>query len=292
VITNDVRADGNAGFVWGVPSKTLFGYELTDGRWYTPAEERAQARVAVLESAIARQAGAGVGDRVRLDTATGPESFRVVGLIKNVQENGLVVFVPLGTLETLLGTGGAVNSFWVTTTSKDHDAIDATTTKLEDVLSSNGYEIGTEITYVGEEENVAANRMLSTTITVLGLLIVAIGMVGLVSAITMSVLERTREIGILRCVGARARHVRRVFATEGLVLALAGWLLGIPFGYAIDRLFGWLVGQIFGFEMPVAFPPWNVPLALLGTIVLALLLMQLPIRRAVRFRPGEALRYG
>jgi ABC-type antimicrobial peptide transport system permease subunit len=85
--------------------------------------------------------------------------------------------------------------------------------------------------------------------------------------------------------------VRRVFATEGLVLALAGWLLGIPFGYAIDRLFGWLVGQIFGFDMPVAFPPWNVPLALAGTIVLALLLMQLPIRRAVRFRPGEALRY-
>ena len=74
----------------------------------------------------------------------------------------------------------------------------------------------------------------------------------------MSVLERTREIGILRCVGARARDVRRVFATEGLVLALAGWLLGIPFGYAIDRLFGWLVGRIFGFDMPVAFPPWNI----------------------------------
>jgi ABC-type lipoprotein release transport system permease subunit len=246
----------------------------------------------VLEGAIARQAGVGVGDRVRLDTAAGPASFSVVGLTKNVQENGLVVFVPLATLQTLLHTGDAVNGFWVTTASKEHDAIDAATAQLEDILSSNGYEIGTEITYVGERDNVASNRQLSTTITVLGLLIVAIGMVGLVSAITMSVLERTREIGILRCVGARARHVRRVFATEGLVLALAGWLLGIPFGYAIDRLFGWLVGQIFGFDMPVAFPPWNVPLALAGTIVLALLLMQLPIRRAVRFRPGEALRYG
>ena len=105
----------------------------------------------------------------------------------------------------------------------------------------------------------------------LGFLIVAISMVGLVSAITMSVLERTREIGILRCIGARARDIRRIFATEGLALALAGWLLGIPLGYALDRLFGWLVGRIFGFDLPVAFPPVNVVLALAGTILLALL---------------------
>ena len=41
-------------------------------------------------------------------------------------------------------------------------------------------------------------------------------MVGLVNAITMSVLERTREIGVLRCIGARARDIRRIFAAEGL----------------------------------------------------------------------------
>ena len=55
----------------------------------------------------------------------------------------------------------------------------------------------------------------------LGLLIVAIGMVGLANALTMSVLERMREVGILRCVGARARDIRRIFAAEGLALTLA-----------------------------------------------------------------------
>jgi ABC-type antimicrobial peptide transport system permease subunit len=74
-------------------------------------------------------------------------------------------------------------------------------------------------------------------------------------------------------------------------LALAGWLLGVPLGYALDRLFGWLIGRIFGFGLQVAFPPGNVLIALAGTVVLALLLMRLPLRRAVRFRPGEALRY-
>ena len=46
----------------------------------------------------------------------------------------------------------------------------------------------------------------------------------------MNVLERTREIGVHRCIGARDRDLRRIFATEGLTLALRGWLLGIPIG--------------------------------------------------------------
>jgi putative ABC transport system permease protein len=290
-LVNQIRLGGQAGFVWGTKARTLFDYRLSDGRWYTPAEERANARVAVVENAIARAAGVRVGDRVRLETAAGPTSFRVIGLLANVQENGTVVFVPLPTLKTVLRMPDTVNSFWVTTTSDDHGTIDATTTAIEDALAANGYPNGTEITYVGERENVAGNRMLSTTVTVLGLLVVAISMVGLVSAITMNVLERTREVGILRCLGARGRDIRRIFATEGLVLALTGWLVGIPLGYALDLLFGWLVGRIFGFDLPFAFPPANVLIALGGTVLLALVVMRLPLRRAVRFRPGEALRY-
>ena len=44
-------------------------------------------------------------------------------------------------------------------------------------------------------------------------------------------------------------------------------------------------------RVPVVFPPWNIALALAGTVVLALLVMVLPVRRAVRFPPGEAIRY-
>ena len=59
-------------------------------------------------------------------------------------------------------------------------------------------------------------------IIVVGGVVVAIGMVGLVNAITMNVIERTREIGILRCVGARARDIRRAFAAESVVQAVLG----------------------------------------------------------------------
>jgi putative ABC transport system permease protein len=126
---------------------------------------------------------------------------------------------------------------------------------------------------------------------VFGLLIVAISMVALANAITMSIIERTREIGILRCIGARSRDVRQIFATEGVVLALAGWALGLPIGYALDRFLVWLVWEVVEVRIPFVFPAWNVVLALAGTVALALLIMLLAVRRAVRFRPGDALRY-
>ena len=128
-------------------------------------------------------------------------------------------------------------------------------------------------------------------IGVLGLLIVAISMVGLVNAITMSVLERTREIGVLRCIGARAREIRRIFAAEGLTVSLAGWLLGIPVGYGLARMFSWLMLEVIGIDFGFTFPPLNLLIALIGTVLIALLIMRLPLRRAARLKPGDAIRY-
>ena len=145
--------------------------------------------------------------------------------------------------------------------------------------------------YDAREQQVAANATLTTMITVLGLLIVAISMVALVNTITMAVLERTREIGMLRSVGARARDVRRIFATEGLVVAVCGWLVGVPLGYVFARAIGWASGEAVGLEIAFVFPLGYVVIALVGTVILALLVMLGPIRRAVRFKPGEALRY-
>jgi ABC-type antimicrobial peptide transport system permease subunit len=53
----------------------------------------------------------------------------------------------------------------------------------------------------------------------------------------------------------------------------------------------WLVREIADAEIPAVFPPWNIVLALVGTVAIALLVLLLPIRRAVRLRPGDAIRY-
>jgi putative ABC transport system permease protein len=290
-LVSDAKLGGEEAFVWGVPREPLFRYRLSDGRWFSAAEERAHERVGVIERNLAQLAGVEVGDMVTLTTVAGKTPFRIVGMVTNQQEDGTVLYLPLTTLRSLLDQPEGVSTYWIETTSADEALIDRTTTLLDDRLTALGYDVGTEITYVKERDEIAANRSLTTTIGVLGFLIVAMSMVGLANAITMSVIERTREIGILRCIGARARDVRRIFSTEGVALALAGWLLGIPLGYALMRLIVRLLWEIADVRIPVVFPPWNIVLALAGTVVLALLIVLLPIRRAVRFRPGDALRY-
>ena len=290
-LVNDVTLGGEEAVVWGVPLEPLLEYRLTDGRWFSGAEEQARERVAVIERNLAQRAGIETGERVTVATAAGKAQLQIVGIVHNQQEDGTVLYVPLTTVRALLDRPVDASTYWIKVTSPDHALVDRTTTLLEDRLAALGYEIADEITYVRERDEIAENRSLTTTITMLGLLIVAMSMVGLANAITMSVLERTREIGVLRCIGARARDIRRIFTTEGITLALAGWLLGIPIGYVLNRLLVWLLWEVADLRIPVVFPPWNLLVALGGTVAIALVVLLLPVRRAVRFRPGEALRY-
>ncbi len=125
----------------------------------------------------------------------------------------------------------------------------------------------------------------------IGLLIVAIGMLGLVNAITMSIIERTREIGVLRCLGARARDVRRIFRTETVTVALIGFLLAVPVGWIIAHALQWLVLHVAGGQLPAPYTLRNIGLALVGTVLLAVVVVAVPLRRATRLHPGDAIRY-
>jgi putative ABC transport system permease protein len=290
MLTNAVKFQGDDATVTGFMQQPLFEQEMTEGRWYSAAEATSGAHVAVIAKNLARTSGTGVGDTVTLQTATGPATFKVIGITSSQWNNGVNFYVPLQTLKTVLNTD-TVNGYFVAMTNADHAAIDRTTTQLEDRLTANGYAVGTMVKYSSQEQNVKANRRISSAISVLGLLVVAISMVGLINAITMSVLERTREIGVLRCIGARARDIRRIFTAEGIAVSLGGWLLGIPIGYALARMFIWLLLKIVKLEFAFTFPPMNLLITFGGTVVLALLIMRVPLRRAVHFKPGEAIRY-
>jgi putative ABC transport system permease protein len=284
----DVTLAGKDAKIWAVQQATMFHYQLAAGRWYTPVEEQIRAHVAVIEQDIAQATGTRLGDTIAVQTAAGPASFRVIGISTNQQENGTVLFVPLTTMNAIV-TG--MPAYWVQTTSHNHAFIDRTTTRIEDTLTAHGYDVNSEIAYVRLANEIASNRTVTATLAVLGLLIVAISMAGLANALTMSVLERTREIGILRSIGARARDIRRIFAAETLTLATTGWLIGVPLGYLLDLFLVWFVKKVLNLNLMLAFPLWNLAFTLAGTIVLALLITLVPIRRATHLRPGRALHY-
>jgi putative ABC transport system permease protein len=291
VVFNQVKLAGRDTFVYALPSDSILHERLSDGRLFTSRDHSEAAHSLLVERGIASATGIDVGDTATLSTAAGDVRFRVVGLLDNSSGVMGAVYIPLETGQRMLGMASTANQYWVQTSSSDHRAVDRTTTRLEDALVAHGYSVSTQIRYVTERQVEAQNSEFTTIITVLGFLVVGISLIGLINAMTANILERTREIGVLRCIGARNHDIRRIFATEGLTLSLLGWAAGIPLGYLADVMLMRVVDHLLDLRMPFLFPTWNPPLALAGTIVLSLLVMVLPLRKATRFHAGEALRY-
>jgi putative ABC transport system permease protein len=267
------------------------GATLFKGRWFRAEDHDANATVIVVGKALASKEGIGVGDNMRLMTATGPHDFEVIGIDSGQNNNGIIVHTPLSTMQDILDMDGIISTLLIRTDGKSHIMIDRTSTMIEDRMNEMGYVVDVELVYVMRAMNIESNQGLVNVIIGIGTLVVLITMIGLMSTLTMNVLERTKEIGMLRCIGAGAGQIKAIFRTEGMMMALMGWAVGVPLGYLVGRYLNWTLYKLMTLEMTLIYPVNFVLLSLLLTMLLTLIVIWAPIRRAVRFRPGEALRY-
>jgi putative ABC transport system permease protein len=295
VETSSVQYNGQTYVAWGLDAHPLYSYRLSAGHWFTTADTASGARPAippvVLGPAAARVARARAGQILTLTIAAGPTRVRVIGIDTVPTNNGDTVYFPLPVLERLDGGPGTADSIWLSTASSGHAAIDRATAAAAARLVAAGYAVSTQEIYVTQAQITAADTSILTIVEILGLLVVAIMLMGLVSALSMGVIERTREIGILRCVGARARHIRRVFSVEAVVLAAAGWAFGVLLGWLIYQGLLALLLHNAALRLPQEFPPVIPLITLAGVLVLTLIVIRGPLRRAARIQPGTALRY-
>jgi putative ABC transport system permease protein len=291
VLENRVQYGGTNYAAYGLERDTLYRYGLREGRWFTVADDSASPPAIVLGPAVARTADAHIGQIMTIGIARGPTKVRVVGIDTGQLNNGGVVYFPLAVLQQLTGQPGITNTLWLTTTDRSPATVDRTAADVHDRLAAAGYAVDTQKLYVEQADNRAANDTLLTVLQIMGLLVVAISLIGLVSTLTMAVIERTREIGILRCLGAKAGHIRRAFRAEGILLVTIGWMIGVPVGWLLSRGLVVLIRDTIGIELTHAFPAISPPSALLATIVITVIVVRPTLRRATRIQPGTALRY-
>jgi putative ABC transport system permease protein len=112
-----------------------------------------------------------------------------------------------------------------------------------------------------------------------------VGGIGIMNIMLASILERTREIGVRRALGARQRDVIRQFLVEAVLISLMGGLIGIGFGFGMSRLIAWLAGW------STVTTAGSVLLAFAFSVSIGLVFGIYPARQAARLDPVEAIRY-
>ena len=231
---------------------------------------------------------------VTLTAAGGPFDVEVVGIDSANLNMGMGVFLPRSTLAAASGLpADTAGELWISVegtgsgpaTPTDHDAIDRTALAVDDALASAGYALDVERTYVQQADEQEGLDAILAVQRLMGLLIVGVGMLGLVNTITMGVIERTRELGVLRCLGARRRDILLQFLSEAVMLSLAGGILGVALGSAISA------GLEAAFPLPTRVTPGLVAAGLLIAVATGLLAGVFPARKAAQMPPIDALRY-
>ncbi|HYN89062.1 MAG TPA: ABC transporter permease, partial [Ardenticatenaceae bacterium] len=136
----------------------------------------------------------------------------------------------------------------------------------------------------------AQTRILTAALRGMVFLVGLIGAIGLLNTLALNVLERRREIGVLRALGSDDLQLVQAFLAEGLAVALLGWLAGLAFGWLLGHLVVGAMSTVL-FDLPYVFPPALLPVSLAFALVLSLIASIGPALAAARVPAAEALRY-
>ncbi|NRF48299.1 FtsX-like permease family protein [Stutzerimonas stutzeri] len=238
---------------------------------------------AVIGKELARDLGLGIGDKLRLDAGEGREAVvDIAGIFElGVRElDTRYVYLDLKQAQTLLDLPGGVTV--IDTTVAEIFQADEVARRLARLT---GLRAESWMETNGQLLNALSSQSMTTE-----MIRVFVGIsvaFGIASVLAVSVVQRTREIGILRAMGSPRGQILRVFLLQGGLLGLLGSACGGLVGWGLVQVF-----NLFGprlFIIPV--DPTLVPLAMLVATVTGVLAAAMPARRAARYDPAVAIRY-
>lgn len=299
LLVDGVRVEDSAGLgteLAALPDDPFYQPIIVAGRWIEPGD----GRVIVLSADTAARNGLAVGDTVTIDLgAPGRAEWQIVGLYRVIYGGGFVtesVFAPRAALFDLLDlTEPQGTRLYARTGSADLDSALADARRITDALRDAGLDLNTYVTRVKLEERAFANNQFASTTGMLysvAMLVATIGGIGLSGALSISVMEQTREIGVMRSVGARSASLFRLYLAEGLLQALFSWALAIPLALLAADPLARLMGQtILEVDLDFSFAWWAVLVWLLTVLIIAAVATIYPARAAARISVRDSLSY-
>jgi putative ABC transport system permease protein len=264
-------------------AKLATGFELTDGHFPRSGNEL------TLDGGSAKRSGLGIGDRVTVGTPEGPKELRLVGLLRipGGSFGGLAFgMAPLPFAQNAFDKQGQISGIAVEAAEgvSVSDLRERLDRRLGEGLQAERSEKRTqEISGQLQGFKIALLFFAGTSLFVGAFLVF--------NALSMTVLERTRELGMLRALGSTRAMIARTVIVEAMLLGVIGSLLGVFFGYGMARGLVYLFGRAFLFEITsLVLSPFALVSAIVVGIAVTVVAALYPAMKAGRVSPVEAMR--
>jgi putative ABC transport system permease protein len=289
-----VHDDGSAPTMISVlappADSSLVDPTLLQGRWLLPGDENA---IVVNEAFWSDYPDLKPGDVLRLDVAGREDDWTVVGVYQYTGVDQLIAYANYDYMAKELDQVYHASVYRVVT--KEHSL--AFQRRVSALLENRFKELGFRISKV--ESGMAFAESITDVLGILIIILLAmalltalVGSIGLTGTMSMNVLERTREIGVMRAIGAHNRIVSTLVIVEGLIIGLISYGLGVAISFPITNLLSNVISvSIFNSPAQLAFTPKGFLIWLALVAVLSVGSSILPARNATKLTIREVLAY-
>lgn len=297
---------GTAGEIWdsndiavanvvisSAPDDTrLLDPEIVAGRWLQTNERNA---LVISDSIYDFYPELNPGDTLRIKLpGERVDDWIIVGIFRFINAFGdQLAYADFNFLASLSNTQNMAISYRVITSSHDIEFQESLSSYVNDLLTDKGFEVSS----VESGEALRKQSAQGINIVIIMLLMMAIltafvGSIGLTGTMGMNVLERTREIGVMRAIGAVDFRVMQSVIIEALVIGIISWVLASILSFPISMLLLQIIGgAMLGSAPAMVFTPLGIFIWLIVVALLSVVASILPARNAARLTINEVLSY-
>jgi putative ABC transport system permease protein len=270
---------------------TLIKASITSGRWLRPEDQNA---IVIGNHLIAVRPELKVGDEVEIDIDGVKNNWKIVGIYRFIG-NAIppLVYTNNEYLSKVTHTQNMTGSLRVVTNQHDPAFQKQVGKELERAYREDGIEVSQVL--LGSDlirANSSTTDVLVLFLMIMALLIALVGGLGMTSTMGINVFERTREIGVMRAIGASSGAILRLVLVEGMLIGVISWIFGAILAYPIARVLGYAVGvSMFKSPLKFVFALDGLLVWLALILVISALACIIPARNATRLTVREVLAY-
>jgi putative ABC transport system permease protein len=262
---------------------------IAEGRWLSPNDDNA---VVVPTALFQDEKGLKLGGDIVLKIYGEEHSFKIVGSYIGMAF-APIIYGNYSYIARISNRIGEADALMIATQAHDSISVESASKALEDHLELIGMRVSNVTTI--NNERAEAEVMFDAIVSLLfmmAILLALVGGLGLMGTMSINVLERTREIGVLRAIGASNRSVAWVFILEGIVIGLLSWLMGSILAIPMSQGLNEALGQaVMGVPLTYSYSMPGLWLWLGVVIFLSITASFIPARNASRLTVREVLAY-